>query len=136
MVVILNFYPVYYKEQVMTKGNIRANQFIYRLANEPADTSSAVVLHEDGDLGYYNRANRGIYHFLENCLPIVMTTPLGFWTYPFPTFVCICVYSFGRLLYQIGYTKSGFGGHFPGFVCDRFSTFTMIGLLAIAAWKF
>ena len=136
VVVFLNFYPVFYKEQVMRGGNLRANQFIFRLAAENADESSAVVLHEDGDLGLYNRANRGIYHFLENCLPLVVSLPLGFWTYPFPTFVCVCVYSFGRVVYQIGYTLGGFGLHLPGFMCDRGATFTMIGLLAFAAYKF
>ena len=131
----LNLYPVQYKEAVMRGGNLRANMFIYRLAAENPDESSAVVLHEDGDLGLYNRGNRSIYHFLENCLPIVVTLPLGFFTFPFPTFVCVCIYSFGRIIYQIGYTLKGFGGHIPGFLSDRGSTFTMIGLMILAAIK-
>ena len=135
-VIALNFYPVWFKDQVLRGGNLRANMFIYRLAAEQPDSSSAVVLHEDGDLGLYNRANRSLYHFIENCLPICVCMPLGFWTYPFPTFVCVIVYCLGRILYQVGYTVGGFMYQQPGFMCDRFATFTMIGLLAFAAYKF
>ena len=131
----LNNYPVIFKEQVMRGGNLRANMFIYRLAVENPDESSAVVLHEDGDLGYYNRGNRSIYHFLENCLPIIVSTPLNFLLFPFPASVCLMVYCLGRIIYQIGYTRIGFGAHLPGFFMDRFSTMTMLAMALLAAIK-
>ena len=136
-VIFLNFYPVFSKEKVMrtTGGNMRANQFIYRLANENPKESSAVVLCEHGDLGFYNRGNRGIYHFLESCLPMLVTLPLGFFTFPFPTFVLTVIYSIGRILYQIGYTKKGFGGHFFGLMLDRAAGNIMMGLLILSAIK-
>ena len=133
-VIWLNFYPMPYKESVMNGGNLRANMFLYKLATD-GDEGSAIILHEDGDLGAYNRANRSIYHFLENCLPIVVAMPLGFFTFPFPAFVLVCVYSLGRIAYQLGYTAKGFGGHIVGFMMDRMSTFTMLGLLAIGAFN-
>ena len=49
--------------------NFRTNAFIYKQATDKsADKSSAVILHEDGTLGHYNRANRSIYNFLEMSL--------------------------------------------------------------------
>ena len=119
----------------MRGGNLRANMFIFRLAAEKPDESSAVVLHEEGDLGYYNRGNRSIYHFLENCLPILTSMPLGFFLFPFPSAVCLMVYSLGRIIYQIGYTKIGFGAHIPGFMMDRGATFTMLALMLMAGVK-
>ena len=133
-VVWLNFYPLQFKEVVMNGGNLRANMFIYKLATD-GDEGSAIVLYEDGDLGYYNRSNRSIYHFLENCLQIVVAMPFGFFIFPFPAFVVVCFYSLGRILYQTGYTAKGFGGHFLGFFMDRFATYTMLGFLAIGAYK-
>ena len=130
-----NMYPLRYKESVMYMGNLRANMFIYRLAAEDPTTSSAVVLHEDGDLGYYNRSNRSIYHFLENGLQFIILLPLLFFTWPLPAFVCTVIFCLGRIFYQIGYTNSGFGGHFPGFFLERLATFTSSGLLILACIK-
>ena len=127
MVVFLNMWPVYFKEQVMRGGNLRANQFLLRTAVGNQDEVSAVVLYEDGDKGLYNRANRSIYHFLENGLPLVVCMPGSFLIFPFPAFVVVTCYAIGRILYQLGYTLKGFGAHTPGFFIDRFATFTLIG---------
>ena len=97
--------------------------------------TSAVILREDGLYGNYNRGNRSIGHFLENCLPILTAAPLGVFIFPFPTSVCLMVYALGRVIYQIGYTSIGFGAHVPGFLMDRLSTFTMLGLLLQAGLK-
>ena len=134
-VIWLNIFPVFYKEQIMKGGNFRANMFIFRQAASEPSESSAVVLREDGNYGCYNRGNRSIGHFLENCLPILTTMPLGFFIYPFPSAVCLMVYAVGRMIYQVGYTSIGFGAHVPGFMMDRFSTFTMLGLILHASLK-
>ena len=88
-------------------GNLRANMFIYKLATDQSDEKSAIVLHENGDIGHYNRANRSVYHFLENSLPIVASLPLAFFMFPFPTFVLTGMFCTGRIIYQIGYTNKG-----------------------------
>merc|ERR1719266_915824 len=135
-VVYLNIFPMFYKEQFMKGGNFRANQFVYRQATSPdGSDSSAVILYDTGIIGNYNRGNRSIGHFLENCLPIIVTLPIGFTFFPFPTAMCFCVYALGRIIYQVGYTAIGFGAHFPGFLMDRFTTFTMVALCFIAFIK-
>ena len=134
----LNMYPMRFKERVMGgpgAGNLRANMFIYKLATAQADEGSAVVLHDEGDLGRYNRGNRSIYHFLENCLPLVVAMPISFFLFPLPTFVCVVIYCFGRIVYQIGYTKGGYGSHGIGFLLDKLSSQAVIGLLIVAYTK-
>ena len=127
----LNLYPMVFKAAIMRRddGNLRANMFIYKLATDKSDEKSAIVLHEDGDIGNYNRANRSIYHFLENSLPFVASLPLTFFMFPFPTFVLTCMFCLGRIVYQIGYTSKGYGGHVIGFMLDRISTYTLTALL-------
>ena len=89
-------------------------------------------MHEDGEIGNYNRGNRSIGHFLENALPILVTLPIGFKVFPVPSALLFINYSVGRIVYQIGYTSIGFGAHASGFMIDRFSTFTMLSLVLIA----
>ena len=55
--------------------------------------------------------------------------------FPEPAFKCVAAYALGRFIYQIGYTHGGFLAHLPGFFMDRFATFTMLGLLSIAAFE-
>ena len=99
MCVFINMYPMLHKERVMKGGNMRANMFIYRLAAEDPTESSAVVLHSDGDLGLYNRANRGLHHFLENGLHVVVAATFNALVFPFPTFVAFSVFCIGRSIY-------------------------------------
>ena len=96
---ILNVYPEYYKAKIMVPGAMWTNVFIYRLAAEDPNESSAVILHTEGDYGAYNRAHRGLYHFLENVLPVVFALPYCFKVYPCPSFVLTCTYMFGRIIY-------------------------------------
>ena len=131
----MNQYPMRYKEQIMMGGNLRANMFIYRLANEDPAESSAVVLHEDGDLGSYNRANRSIYHFLENCMGFLASLPIVFYTFTKPAVVLVLVFCFGRIVHQIGYTVGGYGGHAIGFVFSLLAQITVTGLCIIACTK-
>ena len=98
-VLLLNFFPSIYKSKIMKIGNMWSNPFIYRLAaGDPAETS-AVILHTEGDIGSYNRAHRGLYHFMENVLPVVLALPFIFPIYPFPCFVLTTIYSVGRIVY-------------------------------------
>ena len=133
----MNMYPMRYKAGIMTgkAGNLRANMFIYKLATDTAEEGSAVVMHSEGDLGRYNRANRSIYHYLENSLGVIASLPLSFFLFPLPTFVLLCVFCLGRVVYQLGYTAKGYGGHGPGFLLDRISTLTVAGLMIVAYTK-
>ena len=134
-VVWLNFYPAKFKVRVMGMGSICANMLIYKLATDNEGEGSAVILHTTGDLGAYNRSNRSIHNFLEHSLPFVLAMPLGFFTFPFPAFVIVCVFVFGRMLHQYRYTVEGWGAHILGFLIDRIANFTMLGFLALAAYK-
>ena len=131
----LNTYPMRYKEAIMMGGNLRANMFIYKLATDKTEEGSAVIMHEEGDIGRYNRANRSLYHFIENCLGFVVSLPICFFTYPLPTFISLCIYVVGRLIHQIGYTLKGFGGHGFGFLLSFLSTLAIQGLLIVACTK-
>ena len=129
----LNIFPLYYKEQMMpASGNIRANQFLYKQATDNDGTQSAVVLYSDGKIGSYNRGNRSIGHMLESVLPILVTLPVGYLIYPVATGVLLIIYSLGRVSHQIGYATVGFGAHQPGFILDRITTFTMMGLVIMS----
>ena len=133
----MNGYPGIFKSKIMrgNDGNLRSNMFIYKLATQQGDEGSAIVMHEDGDLGQYNRANRSIYHFMENSLSLVAALPLSFFLFAFPTFVALCFFCLGRIIYQIGYTAKGYGGHVIGFIIDRFATMTIAGLMILAYQK-
>ena len=139
MVIWLNMYPMRFKEAVMNGkaggANLRANMQIYKLATDTNNEGSAVVLHTEGDLGRYNRANRSIYHFLETTLGMVISLPISFFLFPLPTFVLVCLYSLGRIIYQVGYTNGGYGGHVWGFMCDRIAVLTIQGFMILAYTK-
>ena len=115
-VIQLNVFPYYYKAKIMRLGNTRANMLIFKLATDKnPEESSAVILHEEGDLGFYNRANRSLYHFLEWSVLVIATLPLTMYVYPFPSFIILVFFCLGRIIYQVGYTRGGFGDHVPGF---------------------
>ena len=107
----------------------------FRLAAKNAEESSVIVLQQEGDVGLYNRANRGLYHFIESGLSIIAALPLAFFTYTIPTIILVAIYCIGRAIYQVGYTHNGFGGHYLGFAIDRISVCTITGFLLISAIK-
>ena len=131
----LNTMPMWYKEKVMRGGNLRANQFLYRPTVGGDDQVSSVTLYEDGDKGKYNRANRSLYHFLENGFSVIVCLPGAFMVFPFPTFICLLLLCIGRITYQLGYSIKGFLFHLPGFFTDRFMTYTLIAFHWIIFYK-
>ena len=138
MVMWLNGYPTCFKEAVMNGmsggANLRSNMQIYKLATDTNNEGSAVILHTEGDLGRYNRANRSIYHFLENCLGLVIALPLTFFMFPIPSFVLVCISCLGRIIYQVGYT-GGYGKHALGYMLDSTAKITVLGLIILAYTK-
>ena len=133
----MNHYPVALKARIARPedGNIRANMFYYKLATEDALESSAVILYEEGDLGFYNRANRGVHHFMENCLPVIVAAQFTVYAHTLPTVILVIMYLIARIVYQIGYTNYGFGGHFKGYMLTMISMCTLSGLLFVSAIK-
>ena len=134
----MNMYSLPMKAGIcLAKGNIRANMFFFKQAAENSVESSTIVLHEDGDLGLYNRANRGVHHFVENCIPVILAAQFTVYAYTLPTFVILTIYTLSRIAYQHGYTHRGWGfsGHYPGFFLGCLCMCTLNGLLFVAATK-
>ena len=136
LVIFLNNYPMGYKGRIMrgTSGNLRANMFIYKSAAENS-SESRVVLSTEGDEGHYNRANRSLYHFAENSIQLVLAIGLCSFVFPFPTFILTAILFVGRLIYTVGYTTGGYGGHVPGFLMVVIVVNTLYGMLLITAFK-
>ena len=132
---ILNVYPEFHKARIMVPGDLWSNVFIYRLAAEDPNESSCVVVNNEGDVGRYNRAHRGLYHFIENVLPVVFALPFTLYVYPFPSFVLTCIYCVGRIIYIHGYAVYFYNGRTPGYILERMSMCTILGLCLIAGIK-
>ena len=97
----MNAFTMSKKAAIMdwNQPKLRPNMGIYKLATVPEDEGSAVVLMTEGDAGRYNRANRATYHFLENSIAFVFSQYAAFYIFPFPAFVLLCAFSFGRIAY-------------------------------------
>ncbi len=54
--------------------------------------------------------------------------------FPFPTFVCTCLFGFGRVFHQMGYVK-GYGAHAPGFIMHTFGVAGIEGMAVMVALK-
>ena len=135
LVIWLNVFGMHFKERVIRQGNLRANMFLYRPVVGGDDNVSAVTLYEEGDKGKYNRANRSLYHFLENHLSFLVCLPGSLLIFPFPTFVIVVLAAVGRIVYQTGYTLGGFMFHLPGFMLDRIMMFTLIAFNWVCFFK-
>ncbi|OQR94601.1 hypothetical protein ACHHYP_01095 [Achlya hypogyna] len=135
VVSFVNLYPTVHKSQIMKRdsGNLRANMFIYKAIGKDA-APNAVVLDDAGAVGAYNRANRSLHHMIENYASLVAGLFLASHVFPFPVFVCVCVFGVGRVMHQIGYT-TGYGGHGAGFGLSLFAQVTLEGLLALVFLK-
>lgn len=132
----LNNYPMLYKNMVMRldSGNLRANMMIYK-STDAGSSSGYTVLETEGAIGSYNRANRSLTHFTENGIPFVVLMLLGGQVFPFPTFVLTVVFAVGRMLHQMGYASSGYGGHTVGFMLSWFSSGFLEMLVLLAGMK-
>lgn len=97
-------------------------------------TESRVILSSEGDEGKYNRANRSLYHFIENSMSVALGIALGGFVFPFPTFVVVMIFFFGRLLYTSGYVV-GYGKHAGGFMIATFCSMTLNGMLLLVSFK-
>jgi len=133
----LNFFPMYYKSQIMrgNSGNLRANLFIYKV-NFPAkehDTLPYVVMEDEGEIGEYNRANRSLHHFTESAAIVVMDFLLAGYVFPFPVMVLMMILCLGRVFHQIGYA-GGYGGHGIGFGLSTLSLVIAEMLVLLAAF--
>jgi hypothetical protein len=131
----VNFFPMAFKEKIM-KGalrdeiglNMRANPFIYTTMK----SKDVVLFENDGLKGKYNRANRSLTHMIENFASTLAGLMLSGSVFPFPTFVCTCLFGAGRIMHQVGYS-SGYGKHGMGFALAMLAALTMEGLCILVA---
>ena len=72
---------------------------------------------------------------MENVFGFVIAFPLAFFLFPFPAFTLVGLHCVGRIVYQLGYTANGYGGHIPGFILDTFAQRIMGGLLCVGYMK-
>eukprot|EP00747_Dinoflagellata_sp_TGD_P169446 gnl/TRDRNA2_/TRDRNA2_198435_c0_seq1.p2 gnl/TRDRNA2_/TRDRNA2_198435_c0~~gnl/TRDRNA2_/TRDRNA2_198435_c0_seq1.p2 ORF type:complete len:223 (-),score=31.10 gnl/TRDRNA2_/TRDRNA2_198435_c0_seq1:105-773(-) len=129
----LNMYPGRFKSAILPSGtNFAANMHVYKVLDRP--DLPYVVLEEDGPVGIYNRANRSLFHFTENVAYTITSAFCAVVVFPFQVMVCILVFSFGRIIHQVGYTQ-GYGTHAPGFMLAMISTGTMEMLVLVSALK-
>lgn len=131
----LNLYPIVHKEKLKLKGNIRANMQIFKVLSAD-DNGKVVVLEEEGPVGEYNRANRSLFHFIEN-MPsfLVCMFPAGFFM-PEVTLCLTILYVTGRVLHQRGYVQ-GYGSHALGFGMAMLADILVRGIVlwgAYAKW--
>jgi len=124
------FAAMKYKKGV--KGNLRANPFFYKAIGKNAPEDILVVLEDEGVLGQFNRANRSVHHMIESSGGFVASLFATGVVFPFPTFVCVCIFCMGRILHQSGYS-SGYGSHAKGFMMSMVSMSTIEGMLAVVA---
>lgn len=131
---LVNMLPMMYKEKVM-KGalrdeigaNMRSNPFIYKVVG---DNSATVLFANDGVTGNYNRANRSLTHMIENFGSVLAGITMTGSVFPFPTFVCACAFSVGRVMHQVGYS-SGYGKHGLGFMVSTLATAALEGMAVL-----
>ena len=108
--------------------------FIFRVAAENPEESSAIIMHEEGDIGRYNRANRSIHSFLDWVTATVCVLPFTFFVYPLPSFLCLTLFCLGRLIYQVGYSNGGFGSHVVGFGISKLGEIALWGLIVMITY--
>ena len=134
-VAFLNMYPMLYKARVMLRksGNLRANMYLYKAIGKAAAGDSTVVLHDDGDEGKFNRANRSLHHFTEEAASTTASFVLAALVYPVPAFVCAALTAAGAVLHQIGYAEGGYGKHGKGFGLRLVAGLVLEGMLLVVA---
>ena len=83
--------------------NLVINKYIYKVAAGEAE-GKAVILQNDGVIGKYNRANLRTEGLIKTSLPILVTLPLGFKTFPVPSAICLILHSIAEIMVQIALT--------------------------------
>jgi len=154
---LVNFYPAVHKQMIMLRnsGNLRSNPFIYKAIGAGASMKH-VVFDDDGEVGKYNRANRSLHHMIENFGSVLAGLFLASTVFPYPVFVCVCVFCVGRVAHQVGYTTGaplssprpplslpvslgprpvGYGGHGIGFALSALASAAIEGMLGFVAIK-
>merc|ERR1719231_520724 len=124
-----------YKARILPRGagNVRANMYLYKAIGKAASADTTVVLHDEGDEGRYNRANRSLHHFTESAATTVGAVCLAGFVYPFAAFVAAVVLAGGALVHQVGYAEGGYGKHGRGFLMRLATGLVLEGMLLTAA---
>lgn len=96
-------------------GTSRSSDDQYEIVEDSCTGAQTCVLIEEGLAGKYNRANRSLHHMVENISGFLLVLLPASLVFPFPSFVCVCVWAAGRLLHQVSYAVGGYGPHSIGF---------------------
>jgi len=105
---LANVFPAIYKGTVLpgNAGNLRANMIIFKVQQPKIPY---VVMEQEGNIGKYNRANRAMYHLVENGMQVLVSLLLAGRFFGEAVFVLVLIYAVARLWYQIAYTTGGYG---------------------------
>lgn len=107
-----NWMPMTYKPGVFpgNAGNLRSNMFVYRVNYTDGITRApATVLEDEGHVGYYNRANRALYHLVENGMAVLANIAAAGVIFGEAVFCLTLLYTIFRTTYQYAYTQGGYG---------------------------
>lgn len=108
----MNMFPGVYKGAIMggpTAGNLNSNMQIFKTQMPAGQSLPYAVMEQDGYIGKYNRANRAMYHFVENGKSVLIAFLLGGLVFGEAIFVTMAIYLIARVWYQIAYSKGGYG---------------------------
>jgi len=93
-----------------------------------------VLMEADGVIGQFNRAQRAYMNYLEQQPLFLAYFVLAGFVFPFPAFVCGCIFSFFRIVAAVGYTKSA-DDHMKGNILSMIAMGAIEGLLLLAGVK-
>ena len=92
------------------------------------------MFEQEGQIGAFNRAQRGIANYWESAPFIFLSAVLSGFVFPFPVFVLCGLYSFFRFTQIVGYTKSKNGRMF-GFMLSNLCGNVLEGLVLLVVLK-
>jgi len=122
-----NYLPGVWKSKVFpgNAGNMRANMSVYKIqqsdpgrAVKPNEIQYTVhkakplpyvMMETEGAIGQYNRANRGMYHLVENGMHVLVCFILAGLVFGEAVFLLVLGYFVTRVWYQYAYTIGGYG---------------------------
>jgi len=146
MMYFLNFYPLIFKGSVFgisddkskAEKAMSANMYVYKVQSVVASGftgTRAVLMADDGYVGRYNRANRGLHHSVEWLGIVLLEILLCGYIFPKQTLALVTLYAVGRVVHQVAHAIYGYGAQNVGFVLCLIAALTLEGLLMLTVIK-
>eukprot|EP00440_Ansanella_granifera_P065208 gb/GFBE01070713.1/.p1 GENE.gb/GFBE01070713.1/~~gb/GFBE01070713.1/.p1 ORF type:complete len:222 (+),score=47.97 gb/GFBE01070713.1/:1-666(+) len=108
------------------------DQYVYKTMTSGGPETPYVRLEYKGDVGQFNRSQRGIDNFREVYPTILAYVLLAGYVFPLPTLIATVVLLIGRSLYSMLYIQSP-GGRGGGFGISLLATLVLNGLVLFTA---